>query len=190
MTFNHSSPARSAAKSTALWLRFLVAIAALGTLHPGSKQVEDATNREDQVKRLIGQVATHLEVGRRLGLGPIPRMRGLNHGGGIEGVGTVGPLGQPVQDRSPILLADVGDFAGLGQQLLDPLGKLIRDRGRGIAGLDRGALGRADQGARLVDPHRHGDVVEAEELVGHMRAVDQGRMRRRGRLDPGSGLLR
>ena len=58
------------------------------------------------------------------------------------------------------------------------------------AALDRRGLGRADERAGLVDPHRHRHVREPEELVGDVRGVDQARVGRRGGVDEGAGVRR
>ena len=52
------------------------------------------------------------------------------------------------------------------------------------APFDRGRLGVAHDRAVLVDPRRHRDVDEAEQLAGHVAGVDQARVGRGGGVDP------
>ena len=50
--------------------------------------------------------------------------------------------------------------------------------------LDARRFGRTHDHPVLVDPHRHGDVGEPEQLIGDVALVDQRRMVRLRRLDP------
>ena len=70
------------------------------------------------------------------------------------------------------------------------LGKIIWHRGVRVAPFDRCALGGTHQGAGLVDPYRHRDVAEAEQLVRDVRGVDQRGMCRCSGLDERASLVR
>ena len=100
--------------------------------------------------------------------------------------GESAPCSTQCDDRGAVVLGVVGDLLHLASASASirsgrPSGMSMSRSG--LRSTDAPSAGRTIV-PRLVDPHRHRDVDEAEQLVGHVGGVDQARMRRRRGVDP------